>query len=394
MREQTHRLNENGRKESLDFNTLLAEKPIKSPRKYHKTLSPHSSYTSPAQEREPEEMRLENNSPTSMDIDNRDEPVANFPPPPENAVRARCYKLNLNSDFVGFSTKERQSISFGPFSEPPPYLTYSSSSEDESDSVSQTAIAIQTAQIFRGITVSRDGTILTQNARATRSNRGNKTKRGEKSRQAAKIDKAKDLVEEAIMGGKSNTDEATNMVSLFVIGEYDDMKQLVRDGSRKLREAEGLPDEALLAQNQLRVHSASSKSYSRSSQRRRVSETIVKTSGPPSASMESPRGKFSPTQGQSVPPRLKSNPKDTRSSRKEHMRMRLESCNEFMDPRRGAGAIDDNDWSQAWNLWNCGGGAGTISPMQPSSPIRGAAYEGRDVTHNGVRETGITGRAN
>ena len=42
------------------------------------------------------------------------------------------------------------------------------------------------------------------------------------------------------------------MVSLVIVGEYDEMKQLVRDGAKKLRDAEGLPDEALLAINRPR----------------------------------------------------------------------------------------------------------------------------------------------
>ena len=126
-----------------------------------------------------------------------------LPPPPEAAVRTRCYKLNLNSDLIGLASDDiRLDGKFlGPFGDMLPPLTCSSS-EDSAIGVSATTIAIQTAQIFRGITISKDGTILSQNARATRSNRGNKQKRGEKSRQATKIDKAKDLVEEEVLTGK------------------------------------------------------------------------------------------------------------------------------------------------------------------------------------------------
>ena len=53
----------------------------------------------------------------------------------------------------------------------------------------------------------KSGAILSQNARATRSRRaqgkGKEEMMGEKSRQAAKIDKAKDLVDEAAEGGGS-----------------------------------------------------------------------------------------------------------------------------------------------------------------------------------------------
>jgi hypothetical protein len=124
------------------------------------------------------------------------------PPPPDIAKRTRCYQLNLDSDFVGLCGDIRVEGSLlGPYEQPPPPLTYSAS-DDSSSQTDPVTVAIRTAQIFRGITVSNDGIILTQNARATRSNRGNKAKRGEKSRQAAKIEKAKDLVEESILTGK------------------------------------------------------------------------------------------------------------------------------------------------------------------------------------------------
>jgi hypothetical protein len=109
----------------------------------------------------------------------------------------------LESDFVGITGDVRVEGSLlGPYEQLPPPLTYSASDDSSNESIDATEVAIRTAQIFRGITIAKDGTILSQNARATRSNRGNKTKRGEKSRQAAKIDKANDLVEESIITGK------------------------------------------------------------------------------------------------------------------------------------------------------------------------------------------------
>ena len=168
---------------------------------------------------------------------------------PDNAVRTRCYRLNLNSE-IGLTSSQQQHWCLGPFTETPPDLMYASS-EDSLD-ITPTEVAIQTAQIFNGITVSGDGTILSQNERATRSNQdNNKTKRGEKSRQAAKIDAAHDLVEEAATAN-SNHKEKSQLLSLVVMGEYDDMKHLVRDGAEKLREAEGLPDESLLSYNRFR----------------------------------------------------------------------------------------------------------------------------------------------
>lgn len=131
--------------------------------------------------------------PEPMEEDNIREDI---PQPPAIAVRTRCYKLNLDSNMF-----PPPSVFLGPFKDVPPQLTYSSS-DDSASSYSPVQVAIQTAKIFRGITVGTDGTILSQNARATRSNRGAKNKRGEKSRQATKIEKAKDLVEETIATGK------------------------------------------------------------------------------------------------------------------------------------------------------------------------------------------------
>lgn len=135
------------------------------------------------------------NSPEPMDEDN---PRDDIPQPPDVAIRTRCYKLNLNSEI-----HPQSQVCLGPFADAPPPLTYSAS-DDSSTFTNTTQVAVQTAQIFRGITVAKDGTILSQNARATRSSRGSKNKRGEKSRQAAKIDKANDLVEESILTGKVN----------------------------------------------------------------------------------------------------------------------------------------------------------------------------------------------
>jgi hypothetical protein len=208
------RLKEEGRTESLDFNKLTTvsneNTKVVDQRKLHVTVPVNGEHefarfpqmdNGQPQARDPDG-QSDGGMVEPMDIDQRDVsyPVT-LPPPPEHATRARCYKLNLDSEMVGLTGNSKPHTSLGPFYEPLPPLTYSSS-DDSGSSCSATNVAIQTAQIFRGITISKDGTILSQNARATRSNRGNKTKRGEKSRQAAKIDKAKDLVEEAVLTGK------------------------------------------------------------------------------------------------------------------------------------------------------------------------------------------------
>jgi hypothetical protein len=430
MQEQKQRLRDEGRKESLDFNQIVTpEQPATEERvvKEHgvkRSGAPFSNTstqpeandyenTHPAsvrsQTRGSERLRAPSGEPEAMDVDPREEapaPSPPPPPPPDNALKIRAYKLNLESEFIGLSSSQRQQLCLGPFAEPPPFLTYSSS-EDSIQAPDAFSVAIQTAQIFRGITVSRDGTILTQNARATRSNRGSKTKRGEKSRQAAKIDKANDLVEEHMASGKtSGSDEVNNMVSVFIVGEYDDMKQLVRDGSRKLKEAEGLPDEALLAVNRPRAQkqkppASSSTTSVLLSPRKRASPNFVNSQR--DAAMQSPeKVQVTAPVTQSAPPRLKSHPRDTRPMRREDRsgtRMRFDAtCNDMLDPRSaGGGVAGDGDWSHAWNIWNCGG-VGTVSPVQTSSPKDTAMtplFEGRDAnTGNNVRDAGIDKRAN
>ena len=156
------------------------------------------------------------------------------------------------------------------------------------------------------------------------------------------------------------------MVSLVIIGAYDDMKHLVRDGSKKLREADGLPDETLLAANRPRAgiaHAASKQRVPPSGQRS-VSSTQERSSrtGMP----------------QSVPPKLKSNPRDRPKVRRgdENKPRRsgfvTDSCNDMMDTTP-QGNNGDGDWRDALgfsrgfhSIWNCGGAeeAGTVSPTQ------------------------------
>lgn len=407
MNDQRHRLSDRGRKESLDFNAIV--NPVEATAREHaKKLAEkrgslsNAAYEDPPQTRDPHGNMSPSPIPEPMEVDSRDEaPPVPIPPPPEGSVRTRCYKLNLDSELNELPPVQRSQYGLGPFTEPPPYLTYSSS-EDSSQGTNPTQVAIQTAQIFRGITVSRDGTILSQNARATRSNRGNKTKRGEKSRQASKIDKAKDLVEEAIANGAKATEsgEEPTMVSLVIVGEYDDMKYLVRDGSKKLRESDGQPDESLRAMNRPRYslktkHESSSTATAVLSPRKRSSASQANVDGHRGAPGQV-QDRLDPTLPQSAPPKLKSHPRDNRPTRREDrnsLKMRLDSCHDFMTPRRGEHP-GDGDWSHAWNIWNCGG-TGTVSPQyQPSSPTDApkAAFEGRDSHPGMVRESGVTGR--
>jgi len=133
-----------------------------------------------------------------------------LPPPPAGAVRTRCYRLNLDAPVILSPTHDH----LGPMPyQPPAHLLtqrysrqiYSIPSADSTDERSETQAAIDTARIFRGITVDKNGTILSQNARATRTSKGkDKNKQAASSRQQDKINKAKDLVDEAanLRGGK------------------------------------------------------------------------------------------------------------------------------------------------------------------------------------------------
>ena len=179
------------------------------------------------------------------------------------------------------------------------------------------------------------------------------------------------------------------------MGEYDDIKHLVRDGSKKLKDAEGLPDESLLAINRPRCSSDGSR-------QQQGGPFYIQDGHQHSQNPSSSRSKYqqrsssrSSRLNSSVPPKLKSHPRDTISSRyhastptantsssnrhsaSQHQSSRGTSggnptitgtnnnvkfpnvphqCSEFNI--FGAG---DNDWSEALNfskgfnsLWNCG----------------------------------------
>lgn len=196
------------------------------------------------------------------------------------------------------------------------------------------------------------------------------------------------------------------MVSIVIIGAYDDMKQLVRDGSKKLREAEGLPDETLLAVNRIRAGSAGLGSPN-------------KQRLPPTQRNMQPR-----SLSQSVPPKLKSNPKDRPKVRRGDEKTRRsfvpDSCHDMLNDNP-QGTNGEGDWRDALGLsrgfhsiWNCGGTeeGGTVSPTQVCSPKDGnkahamevtpspppqqqePVFEGRDSVLGHVREGELTARAN
>lgn len=333
-----------------------------------------------------------------------------FPPPPEGSVRTRCYRLNLDVPVVLSSTHD----SLGPFNySTPSHLLPSSSSSHreismamsvESVEKSPQQIAIDTARIFRGIKVDNNGTIVSRNDRANRSKKSNPnaSKTAESSRQSAKIDKANDLVDEMV-SGKENSGEKPNMISVFPMGEYDDMKQLVRDGAKKLREAEGKGDEWILSLNRSRGSSRNRRTDSEypspqttsSTSRRKLSPTSSQHSDmhgtpSPSASASVSRRMLASGNRQSSTPKIKAHPRDhpsRRMDRAENPRYPGEKCNN-MSIFGGA----ESDWSEALNfnsIWNCGGTGATMSPSNNTNAGTDA-NNGRSARFEGRNEQGST----
>lgn len=342
----------------------------------------------------------------------------NIPLPPESALRTRCYRLNLDAPVLLSPTHDH----LGPFPYDPPahhlptrgfgkVLNHVSRSDESVESVSKSAtqIAINTARIFRGITTDKNGVILSQNARASRSKNGkDRSKQADKSRQGNKIEKAMDIVDEDGGGsGKENDAEKSNMASLIVVGEYDDMKQLVRDGAKKLRDNENHPDENLMSLNRSRyllqansgiVNEQFSSSMNAQSRKRLPSPMAVHNSVETPTRSRS-RSRVSQMPLIATPPKLKGHPRDRGSSRRNPSvagsgNEEKSRCNDIS--LFGGG---DSDWSEALDfskgfnsIWNCGGtgnnGGGT-SPINSPSPNQNgvpkgssskARYEGRNET--------------
>eukprot|EP00814_Leptocylindrus_danicus_P016197 CAMPEP_0116045120 /NCGR_PEP_ID=MMETSP0321-20121206/27415_1 /TAXON_ID=163516 /ORGANISM="Leptocylindrus danicus var. danicus, Strain B650" /LENGTH=631 /DNA_ID=CAMNT_0003526365 /DNA_START=342 /DNA_END=2237 /DNA_ORIENTATION=- len=197
---------------------------------------------------------------------------------PDGATPKRCFRLNLG--------QQQQLLS--PNGMPIQY----SMSEESSVATNPNQMVESTAKIFRGLKVTRDGTVISthhghssskskkKGGSSSSSKHQTKVVVDAKSRQAAKIDKLKELVENTDKqggqasnananggssvskssnngGGSSNGNNAKSssskgkkdaeedqkfennqMLSLVVMGEYFDMKKLVRDGAKKLQEAE------------------------------------------------------------------------------------------------------------------------------------------------------------
>ena len=178
------------------------------------------------------------------------------------------------------------------------------------------------------------------------------------------------------------------------MGEYDDMKYLVRDGAKKLRDATNLTDEALLSINRQRTaSSAAGASFGSpgtpgTPSRKRISPYPTPSSGHNIRSSSRPRSAAStPASHQGATPRLKANPRDSRA--------RYGGQGAAADGGGGADCDAENahvmqcgadptvvggGWStemlnmshKLGNIWNCGATVnsdGTMSPTHPASPM-------------------------
>lgn len=147
------------------------------------------------------------------------------------------------------------------------------------------------------------------------------------------------------------------------MGEYDDMKCLVRDGARKLRDASGLSDEALLAVNRPRSQLMFSPM---SPSRKRVSPYAPSTVKVNSPLPKSPGVRKLP---QSAPPKLMANPRDNRQNSRRFTEENRTGSRRFLPMPDPCNASGDSDWSSSLGLskgfnsiWYCGGDA--TSPVQ------------------------------
>jgi hypothetical protein len=161
-----------------------------------------------------------------------------------------------------------------------------------------------------------------------------------------------------------STNDPANMLFLVIMSEDDDMKYLVRDGAKKLRDASGLPDGALLAVNRNR----SMQLFSPLSPSRKRVSPYAPSSPSFNSPPKSPKARYMP---QSAPPKLKANPRDNARPTARHYseENRSGSRRFFPMPDPCNPSDGESDWSSSLGLskgfnsiWNCGGGA--TSPVQ------------------------------
>lgn len=347
--------------------------------------------------------------------------------PPACAVRTRCYRLNLNAPIsLTLPSATGNDKILGPYEcsdaaaqgdqavdANPAYVGFSPTLDDLTHDDFDRTITISTARIFRGLRIEPDGQVVSMHHRS----KGSGPKRDEKSRQSAKIDKAVDMVEEQVKRGsvlsantsnEENEEEAMKMVSLVIYGEYDDMKSLVRDGARRLKENQNILDDALWSMNKQRLDA-------RTNPRSPMSDSSWYGAGAQDASSRhsGSRGSKIPS---SAPPKLHRHPRDRpgSSSRREIAQnasrnnsgakggKRFPPWRKNDDDMFGV----ESDWSDALQFSKglysmCVCGANSVSPTSGSGYYEngknaginngGAANEGREPSTGSVSPYTKTG---
>jgi hypothetical protein len=153
-------------------------------------------------------------------------PVEYFPPPHLCSREELAWRRHSWGGGGALSNMGGDSTYTGGMSVVPSELLenlHASVSEESSSEADPTSIAISTARIFRGIVVDRNGVITSMNPRATRSQKGKgetKNKMGEKSRQAAKIDKAKDLIDEVVENGGASGSAMSDVSTIILHAKH------------------------------------------------------------------------------------------------------------------------------------------------------------------------------
>jgi hypothetical protein len=188
------------------------------------------------------------------------------------------------------------------------------------------------------------------------------------------------------------------MQSLVIMGEYDDMKYLVRDGSKKLREATELSDDTLLNINRVREDMMVTEKLP-SSPRKRGSSGHARsssTSGTPKR-QSGYGGESSSTSGNSQPPKLKSHPRDRlSSSRNKDDKMGIGHPRRS-DASRGHDESVGGDRGENWgnalpvnfsrgfhSIWNCGATGDDSASGRATSPtqvVSSPRHDGKSSSH-------------
>lgn len=200
------------------------------------------------------------------------------------------------------------------------------------------------------------------------------------------------------------------MQSLVIMGEYDDMKYLVRDGSKKLREATELPEDSLLAINRLRDYMMVAEKSVSSPRKRGSSGHHRSSSSSGTPKRQSGYGDSS-TSGNSQLPKLKSHPRDRPSSRSNKDDRHRRSDTSPSSSQHHHHPIESDARGENWgntlpvhfsrgfhSIWNCGATGGEDASSgratSPTQVVTSPRHEGKSQhshhssSHHGMSVTG------